>query len=195
MSTPKVVGYARVSTDGQDVSAQVTSIKEYCQRQGWPEPVIKTETESSGKTRPVKKELMDAIRRGEYDTLVFTALDRWARSLSELIRDFAELKTRKITVIPIHAPFRLEPDKNSPTDDLMFHILGSFAEFERALIRSRTIEGLKEARRKGKVLGRPRKSAIRSEIRELTKKLGPDNDKPEQEDGPREPEVVYQEKT
>jgi DNA invertase Pin-like site-specific DNA recombinase len=89
----------------------------------------------------------------EGDTLVVWKLDRLARSLKQLIETAADLKARGIGLVSLTDAI----DTGSPGGMLVFHMLGAIAEFERALIRERTIAGLAEAKRKGKRGGRPRR--------------------------------------
>jgi DNA invertase Pin-like site-specific DNA recombinase len=94
--------------------------------------------------------LHDLLREG--DTLVVWKLDRLARSLKQLIETAESLKGRAIGLVSLTDAI----DTSSPGGMLVFHLLGAIAEFERALIRERTAAGLAEARRKGRVGGRPR---------------------------------------
>lgn len=112
------------------------------------------EQESTRKTRPIKQQIFqDAISR-KYDLIIVWKLDRWARSLQELINDFHILKQHKVQFFSLKDNLKLD---DNPSNMLMVHILGAFAEFERAIIRERTVAGLARARAEGKVIGRPRK--------------------------------------
>ena len=95
--------------------------------------------------------LRDMLREG--DTLVIWKLDRLARSLKQLIQTAEDLKGRGIGLVSLTDAI----DTSSPGGMLVFHMLRAIAEFERALIRERTVAGLAEARRKGKTGGRPRR--------------------------------------
>jgi len=107
---------------------------------------------SGAKTdRPeLQRILTDILRHG--DTLVIWKLDRLARSLKQLIQAAEDLKGRGIGLVSLTDAI----DTSSPGEMLVFHMLGAIAEFERALIRERTVAGLVEARRKGRRGGRPR---------------------------------------
>jgi DNA invertase Pin-like site-specific DNA recombinase len=87
------------------------------------------------------------------DLVLIYKLDRWARSLQELINDFNILQQHKVEFRSVKDNIVLNDD---PRNMLMIQILGAFAEFERAMIRERTIAGLDRARAEGKKLGRPR---------------------------------------
>lgn len=112
------------------------------------------ETESSRKTRPIKQSLLARLRNHEYDAVVVFKLDRWARSSTELILDTKELIDKGIGFISISDNL----DFSTAAGKLHFQILSAFAEFERELIRERTIEGLRRAKLQGKKAGRPKGS-------------------------------------
>ena len=109
------------------------------------------ETESTRKTRPVKQALLARLRQSEYDAVVVYKLDRWARSSTELILDTKELLDKGIGFISLSDNL----DFNSAAGKLHFHILSAFAEFERELIRQRTVNALQRKRAEGYIfLGR-----------------------------------------
>jgi len=144
--------YARVSTDEQSTEQQINRLQTYAERMGWDYDVIE-ETMTTRKTRPKKYALMQSLRAGEYDGVCVYKLDRWARSMKELIYEIEELYNKKIDFISMTDGI----DLSSATGKLQFQILAAFAEFERSLISQRTKEGLERARRNGVKLGRPRK--------------------------------------
>ncbi len=148
----KIAIYCRVSTEEQHTENQEIRLTEYCKRMSWDYEVF-TETESTRKTRPIKASLLDKLRKHEYDGVLVYKLDRWGRSLNELIIELQELNDKGITFIS----FSENLDFGSAAGRLMVHLLASFAEFERDLIRQRTLEGLNRARKEGKKLGRPSK--------------------------------------
>jgi putative DNA-invertase from lambdoid prophage Rac len=125
----------------------------YAQDQGW-DYVVFEETESTRKTRPVKQRLLQLLRNGEYDGILVYKLDRYARSLSELILEVKELIDKGISFISFSDNLNFD----TAAGKLQFGILCCFSEFERDLIRERTIEGLKRAKNQGKQLGRPKGS-------------------------------------
>ena len=140
----------RVSTTDQTNSNQRISLERYARERDLEFDVYE-EVMSSRKTRPVKQELLNKLRKGEYETVLVYKLDRWARSSSELIMDVAELVKKGIGFISISDNL----DFTTATGKLHFQILSAFAEFERELIRERTIEGLRRVKSQGKKLGRP----------------------------------------
>lgn len=111
------------------------------------------EIESTRKTRPVKQEVMNLLRHGGYSGVMIWKLDRWARSLQELIIDVDEIVNKGMDFIVTTQPI----DTSNASGRLFLQILGAFAEFEREIIRERTIAGLDRLRAQGIKLGRPRK--------------------------------------
>ncbi len=142
------VGYARVSTDTQTHDAQIAALKAAgCGK-------IFTEVASGAKkARPVLSEVMGYLRPDAGDTLVVYKLDRVARSLPNLIEIMDHLKANGIEFQSVTEAI----DTNTPGGRLLFHIVAAIAEFERDLIRERTQAGLKAAKEKGRVGGRPRR--------------------------------------
>ena len=145
--------YLRVSTSEQTVENQRIRLIEYAEKNGYSYDVYE-EVESSRKTRPVKQSLLQKLRNNEYEAVVVYKLDRWARSSTELILDTKELIDKGIGFISISDNL----DFSTAAGKLHFQILSAFAEFERELIRERTIEGLKRAKMQGKQVGRPKGS-------------------------------------
>jgi len=151
----KVALYCRVSsTNGsQTTENQKIRLIEYAERNGYTYNIYE-EQESTRKTRPVKQSLLQKLRAREYDSVVVYKLDRWARSSTELIMDTKELIDKGIGFISISDNL----DFGTASGKLHFQILSAFAEFERELIRERTIEGLRRSRLQGKTPGRPKGS-------------------------------------
>lgn len=146
----KIALYCRVSTNEQTTENQRLRLVEYANAKVL-EFDIYEETESTRKTRPVKQALLQKLRAGQYESVIVFKLDRWARSSSELILDVSELIKKGIGFISISDNL----DFTTASGKLHFQILSAFAEFERELIRERTIEGLKRAKSQNKTLGRP----------------------------------------
>ena len=142
--------YTRVSTTEQTTENQVIRLVDYCKREGY-EYKIFQETMSSRKTRPIKQSVLSLLREKAFDGVIVWKLDRWARSLKELILEMEELKNKGIIFISLTDKI----DLSTSTGMLQFQILSAFAEFERNLIRERTMEGLHRAKLEGKTLGRP----------------------------------------
>ena len=149
----RVAIYARVSTGDQTCENQILRLSEYADRQGWAFEVFQ-EVESSRKTRPIKSDLLQKLRRKEFDGVLIWKLDRWARSSYELLNEITELHKRNIMFVSLSDNI----DLSTASGKLQFQILSAFAEFERNLIRERTLEGLHRAKSQGKTLGRPKGS-------------------------------------
>jgi len=137
------LGYSRVSTTDQNPELQQDALKAAgCFR-------IWTDKASGAKTdRPELAAVMDALRPG--DTLVVWRLDRLGRSLPHLIETVTELEARGVAFKSLTE----EINTTTPGGKLIFHIFGALAEFERNLIRERTMAGLSAARDPGRVRGR-----------------------------------------
>ena len=149
----KVALYCRVSTSEQTNENQKIRLLKYATENNFDFDMFE-ETESTRKTRPVKADLLNRLRNKEYDAVIVYKLDRFARSSAELILDVSELVKKGIGFISISENL----DFTTASGKLHFQILSAFAEFERELIRERTIEGLKRAKLQGKLLGRPKGS-------------------------------------
>ncbi|MBS2212228.1 recombinase family protein [Carboxylicivirga mesophila] len=151
----KVALYCRVSLSNgsQTTENQKIRLVEYATNNQLDYDIFE-ETESTRKTRPVKQALLKKLRQNEYDAVIVYKLDRWARSSTELILDTKELVDKSVGFISLsdHLDFSTAAGK------LQFQILSAFAEFERELIRERTIEGLRRAKQQGKKGGRPQGS-------------------------------------
>ena len=147
----KVAIYVRVSRTDQHLANQVNPLVAYCQRMGWDYELFQ-EKESTRKSRPVQWELYNRLLKKEFDGLLFYKLDRWARSLKELVTHMEALHEKGVVLIS----YMENIDLSTSTGKLMMQIMGSFAEFERSIIRERTMAGLDRARKQGKTLGRPR---------------------------------------
>ena len=151
----KVALYCRVSLSNgsQTTENQKIRLIEYAEKYGYQYDIFE-ETESTRKTRPVKQGLLARLRNKEYDAVIIYKLDRWARSSTELILDTKELLDKGVGVISISDNI----DFTTAAGKLHFQILSAFAEFERELIRERTLEGLRRAKLQGKQAGRPKGS-------------------------------------
>jgi DNA invertase Pin-like site-specific DNA recombinase len=150
---PKFALYLRVSTAEQTVENQRIRLIEYAEKHNADFDVFE-EVESTRKTRPVKQALLEKLRKKEYKAVIVYKLDRWARSSTELILDTKELLDKNVGFISLSDNL----DFSTAAGKLQFQILSAFAEFERELIRERTIEGLKRAKQQGKPAGRPKGS-------------------------------------
>jgi DNA invertase Pin-like site-specific DNA recombinase len=145
-----LIGYTRVSTTGQDLETQ----KEILENEGCEKLFVEKVTGTSTQQRTQLKEAMEFVRNG--DTLVVTKIDRLARSIMDLNKIVQELAQKgvKVKFIKEAMEFGVSSDQNS-LQQLLFNILGSFAQFERDLIVERTTEGRERAKKQGKHMGRP----------------------------------------
>lgn len=140
-----LIGYARVSTGEQDPELQREALKKIgCKR------IFEETASGAQRDRPQLADALAYMREG--DTLVVWRLDRLARSLKQLI-ETVELFDRHGA--HLHS-ITEKIDTSTPSGKLIFHIFGALAEFERGLIRERTLAGLEAARARGRVGGRPR---------------------------------------
>ncbi len=110
---------------------------------------------SSKDTRPAKEEVLKKIRLGECDGVAFIALDRWGRTMSELVLELEEFSQSGKSMFSLKEGL----DLSTAAGRMFANILAAMANFERERIRERTMLGLARARAQGKVLGRPRKTS------------------------------------
>jgi DNA invertase Pin-like site-specific DNA recombinase len=158
--------YARVSTlTGQDPEMQLRELREYASRRGWSveKEYVDQGVSGSKESRPALNELMADAHRRRFDAVVVWKIDRWGRSLKHLVTSLAELDAYGIAFISL----RDNLDLSTPSGRLMMQLLGAMAEFERALIQERVRAGLRNARAKGRRLGRPRVVVNASQIASL----------------------------
>jgi DNA invertase Pin-like site-specific DNA recombinase len=153
-----LIGYARVSTDDQDTTAQRQALDVVgCTR------IYEERASGVRSNRPQLQRLLEEIR--EDDILVVWKLDRLSRSLKDLLHLMEKLEAAGAGFRSITEAV----DTTTPPGRMMMQIVGAFAEFERAMIRERTNAGLVVARAKGRVGGRPRKLSVlqREEARKM----------------------------
>jgi DNA invertase Pin-like site-specific DNA recombinase len=139
-----VVGYARVSSQGQSLEIQIDKLTKYgCNK------IYQEKISGVDQNRAELIKCLDYIR--EDDTLVITKLDRMARSAYHLGSIVEKLKEKKVNFIVLDQNINTA----SPQGKLMFQMLSSFAEFENNLRKERQLEGIKKAKKEGKPFGRP----------------------------------------
>lgn len=140
------IGYARVSTSDQNLNLQIDALKEIgCEK------IFTDVTSGTKKDRLGLEETLNYSREG--DIIVVWKLDRVGRSLKNLIEIINSLNSRHVGFVSIKENI----DTTSSSGRLMFHIFASLAEFERDIIKERTQAGLKAARARGRLGGRPKK--------------------------------------
>jgi len=150
----KVAIYIRTSKIDQHPENQRLELEKYAKAMGYKYDIYE-EQESTRKTRPIKENVMQMLREKKYQALMIWKLDRWGRSLQELIGNLQELTDKGIKIICMKDNI----DYTSSSGRLFANILASFAEYERAIIRERTMLGLERAKSQGKKLGRPKGSS------------------------------------
>ncbi len=150
----RVAFYSRVSTlHGQDPEMQLRELREYAAARGWNLTGEYTDVGISGAkaSRPELNRLMEDAHRRKFDVVLVWKIDRWGRSLTHLVNSLADLGAYGVAFVSL----RDNLDLSTPTGRLMFQIIGAMAEFERSLIQERVRAGLRNARAKGRRLGRP----------------------------------------
>src|ERR1700736_3439029 len=158
--------YARVSTlNGQSPDMQLTELREYASRRGWEifSEYVDIGISGSKESRPELNRLMADAKRRHVDIVLVWKTDRFGRSLRHLVNALGDLDSYGVAFVSL----RDNLDLSTPSGRLMFQIIGAMAEFERSLIQERVRAGLANAKRKGQILGRPRRAIDREQILQL----------------------------
>lgn len=159
--------YARVSTsnNGQSPEMQLRELREYCQRRDWNVFAEYVDVGISGtkEKRPQLDRLLADAHRRRFDAVVVWKFDRFARSVSHLLRALETFQALGIEFVSLTEGV----DTSTPAGKMVFTVLGAVAELERSLIAERVKAGLRNARAKGKRLGRPRKTLDKKRISAL----------------------------
>jgi DNA invertase Pin-like site-specific DNA recombinase len=144
---------------------QLRELREYISHRGWTiaEEYIDAGVSGSKDSRPALNRLMKDAGQRKFDAVLVWKIDRWGRSLRHLVTSLADLDAYGIAFVSL----RDNLDLSTPSGRLMMQLLGAMAEFERALIQERVKAGLRNARAKGKRLGRPRVTVDVLRIAEL----------------------------
>lgn len=149
----KVAIYCRTSKDEQNPENQKLQLIEYANRMKWSYDTYE-EKESTRNTRPIKEEVLNMLRQKKYDGVLIWKLDRWGRSIQELIGNLKELTEKGVKIISLQDNI----DYTTSSGQLFANMLACFADYERSIIRERTMAGLERAKSEGKLLGRPKGS-------------------------------------
>ena len=165
----RVCIYARVSRTMQSVERQISELEIVAARNDW--EIVDRYIDhgiSGAKGRDERPELDRMMRdctKRRFDVVMVWSIDRLGRSLQNLMEILNDLKSKNIDLYMDQQAI----DTTTPTGSLMFAMIGAFAEFERSIIRERVISGLDNARKKGRIGGRPTNltDGIRSKILEL----------------------------
>src|SRR5580658_2094448 len=144
--------YARVSThDQQTLPLQIRAMREYAAKRGWSIVAQIKEVGSGTSQRELRTTLIAAARRREVDVVLVWRLDRWGRSVADLVSTLQELQHLGVGFVSLTEAL----DLTTPAGRAMAGLLAVFAEFEREILRERVRAGLAHARLNGKRLGRP----------------------------------------
>src|SRR3979411_3102602 len=163
----RVAIYARVSTanNGQDPTMQTRELREYAERRVWTltDEYVDIGISGTKEKRPELDRLMSDAHRRRFDAVVVWKFDRFARSVSHLLRALETFKAQGIEFVS----FSEQLDTSTPAGKMVFTVLGAVAELERSLIVERVKAGLRNARAKGKRLGRPKSIVDTSRVAAL----------------------------
>ena len=153
MATRLRVGlYARISTsDQQTLRLQVEAMRTYAAQRGWTVVTEVCDVGSGILQRPQREHLLQAARRRQIDAVLVWRLDRWGRSVADLMVTLQELIELGVGFVSLTEAL----DPTTPTGRAMAGLLAVFAEFEREILRERVRAGIAQARQHGKPHGRP----------------------------------------
>ena len=161
----RVAIYARVSTTnhGQDVGLQTRELEQFAQARGWRVVGSYVDEGISGSkdSRPELNRLMADAHKRRFDVVCVWRFDRFARSVSHLLRALETFKALGIDFVS----FSEQMDTSTPAGKMVFTVLGAVAELERSLIVERVRAGMRNARAKGKRIGRPPRTQLSIETR------------------------------
>ena len=172
--------YARVSThDQKTLPLQLLAMRDYAKKRSWAVAVEVKDVRSGATTRPQREKLIEAARRREIDLVLVWRLDRWGRSLVDLVNTLQELNALDVGFVSLCEAL----DLTTPSGRALAWMLAVFAEFDRDILRDRVKAEIDQARKDGKPHGRPmtagklveemkqlRKDGLSK--REITKRLG-----------------------
>ncbi len=143
---------ARVSThDQQTLPMQLSAMRDYVAKRGWKIALEVQDIGSGASLRPKREDLVRAARRREVDQIVVWRLDRWGRSLLDLIATLQELASLNVGFVSLSEAL----DLTTPSGRALAGMLSVFAEFERDILRDRVKAGIAQARKEGRPHGRP----------------------------------------
>jgi len=148
--------YTRVSTaQQQSIPMQIHALKEFAAHRLWRVVLVVQEKQSTLQfnERSERQKILQAARRRELDVVLVWKLDRWGRSVLDLVLSLKELEQLRVAFVSLTEGF----DLTTPSGRAMAGMLAVFAEFEREIRRERQAAGIARARREGRHLGRPRK--------------------------------------
>ena len=138
---------------------QLSAMREYARKRGWQIAVEVKDVGSGAALRQKREELLVAARKREIDLVVVWRLDRWGRSLVDLVNTLQELSALKVGFVSLTEAL----DLTTPGGKALAGMLAVFAEFERDILRDRVRAGIAQARKEGKPHGRPPSAALQTE--------------------------------
>jgi len=147
--------YARVSTEDQTCAMQIRELREYAARAGWTllNEYVDRGVSGAKANRPALKKLMTDARMKRFDAVIVWKLDRFGRSVQQLIENVQLLDSSGVRFVSITQG--IDTDEKNPCGRLLLHLLASLAEFERETILERVRAGIANAKAEGKHCGRP----------------------------------------
>ena len=152
--------YARVSThDQQTLGMQVDAMSDYINDRAWKVAKPIKDVGSGAKERPGRELLLKAARRRKVDIVVVWRLDRWGRSLPDLVMTLRELTELRVGFVSLAEAL----DLTTPSGRAMTGMLAVFAEFEREILRERVRAGIAQARKEGRPHGRPPTASLKAD--------------------------------
>jgi DNA invertase Pin-like site-specific DNA recombinase len=155
--SPRAGLYARVSThDQQTLPMQLAAMRDYARKRDWTIAVEVKDVGSGAALRQKREQLLLAARKREIDLVVVWRLDRWGRSLVDLVNTLQELSSLKVGFVSLSEAL----DLTTPSGRALAGMLSVFAEFERDILRDRVKAGIAQARKEGKPHGRPLSAAL-----------------------------------
>ena len=165
---PRAGLYARVSThDQQTLPMQLAAMRDYARKRGWNVIVEVKDVGSGAALRQKREELLAAARRRDIDLVVVWRLDRWGRSLVDLVNTLQELVSLKVGFVSLSEAL----DLTTASGRALAGMLAVFAEFERDILRDRVKAGIAQARKEGKPHGRPITAGLHlQKVKELFRK-------------------------
>jgi DNA invertase Pin-like site-specific DNA recombinase len=130
---------------------QLSAMRSYARKRGWTVAVEVKDVGSGATTRPLREKLIETARRREIDSVIVWRLDRWGRSLVDLVNTLQELTALDVGFVSLSEAL----DLTTPSGRALAGMLAVFAEFERDILRERVKAGIDQARKDGKPHGRP----------------------------------------
>ena len=134
---------------------QLSAMRDYAKKRKWVVAVEVKDVGSGATTRPKREELIEAARRREIDAILVWRLDRWGRSLVDLVNTLQELTALEVGFVSLSEAL----DLTTPSGRALAGMLAVFAEFERDILRDRVKAGIAQARQEGRPHGRPKTAA------------------------------------